>query len=805
MELTRTVYKIEWILLLFFVLNCIHVNGQCSGKRCGECIVSGPDCLWCKQKNYNETRCAVLATLTSNGCSSGDIVRHPVPSITKIKDKPLQDGGVGVEPIQLQPQEVKIRLVPNKLFRWTFKYRVAQNFPVDIYFLVDPSYTMRNLRTQLADLADDIGTSIRNLTTDFRFGYGTSMDKVTLPYTHTTPEYLQNPCPGDPNLICAPPHSFLHRLNLTNDVQAFRAVVRNTQTTANRDKTEGLLDGVMQVAVCGDKIGWRNKARRMLIYASDVDYHFAGDGKLAGIVRPHDLQCHLAPEGPNMKYTHDTILDYPSIGQIRKAITDNNINVIFVIDNREGYKNYYVKLNPDIPGSFTEELSQDATNILSIIRTTYEKLRGTVNFVNDAFQNIDTQYWSACGGRISQTDQRSTCSNITVGLPIDFEFRMTLNINKCPDNINERTVRSSIHPEGLEDRLDVNVEYICDCDCQAPGQAVENSTDCNRQGRLECGVCHCNDGWSGDKCDCDISKTQEETCGQTTDGVNYIICSNVGECQCGKCVCPDDYTGEYCECYNKGCGGYIGTGELCNGNGMCQCSSCVCNEGYNGTTCDCPTATDSCTNNNGTTCSDRGQCVCGKCVCDDNNYRGDQCQECPTCPGQCKANQDCAECVGFKQGKLSESDCAAQCIHVSTDAVLPVENITKCQFFDEEGCQIEFTYEYDEQFELKVVVKDTKTCPPGPPDATTLALGVSGAIFLVGLLLLLIWKLLTSCLDGMEYKKFATEINDPKWGFEKNPIYKDCITEVQNPMCDIPKGPDGPGAEGMDSVVFRKK
>ncbi|CAG2239703.1 CD29 [Mytilus edulis] len=202
-------------------------------------------------ENYNETRCAVEATLRSNGCSSGDIVRHPVASITKIKDAPLQDGGVGVEPIQLQPQEVKIRLVPNKLFRWTFKYRVAENFPVDIYFLVDPSYTMRNLRTQLANLADDIGTSIRNLTTDFRFGYGTSMDKVTLPYTHTTPEYLQNPCPGDSSLTCAPPHSFLHRLNLTNNVQAFREAVRATETTANRDKTEGLLDGVMQVAVCG--------------------------------------------------------------------------------------------------------------------------------------------------------------------------------------------------------------------------------------------------------------------------------------------------------------------------------------------------------------------------------------------------------------------------------------------------------------------------------------------------------------------------------------------------------------------------
>ncbi|XP_076078885.1 integrin beta-PS-like [Mytilus galloprovincialis] len=144
------------------------------------------------------------------------------------------------------------------------------------------------------------------------------------------------------------------------------------------------------------------------------------------------------------------------------------------------------------------------------------------------------------------------------------------------------------------------------------------------------------------------------------------------------------------------------------GNGVYPCSNCVCTEGYNGTTCDCPTSTDACTDNNGTICSDRGQCVCGKCVCDDN-YQGEQCQECSTCPGQCKANQDCAECVGFKQGKLSESDCLAQCSHVTTEAVLPVENVTKCQFFDDEGCQIEFTYEYDEEFQLKVVVKDTKT------------------------------------------------------------------------------------------------
>lgn len=36
------------------------------------------------------------------------------------QDAPLQDGGVGVEPIQLQPQEVKIRLVPSKYLYYQY-------------------------------------------------------------------------------------------------------------------------------------------------------------------------------------------------------------------------------------------------------------------------------------------------------------------------------------------------------------------------------------------------------------------------------------------------------------------------------------------------------------------------------------------------------------------------------------------------------------------------------------------------------------------------------------------------------------
>lgn len=56
-----------------------------------------------------------------------------------------------------------------------------------------------------------------------------------------------------------------------------------------------------------------------------------------------------------------------------------------------------------------------------------------------------------------------------------------------------------------------------------------------------------------------------------------------------------------------------------------------------------------------------------------------------------------------------------------------------------------------------------KGCPPGSPDPIKIGLSISGAIFLIGLLLLLIWKLLTMLYDSMEYSRFESEIQNPAW------------------------------------------
>ena len=49
--------------------------------------------------------------------------------------------------------------------------------------------------------------------------------------------------------------------------------------------------------VCGDRIGWRRDARRVVILTTDQSFHTALDGKLGGIVRPNDGKCHLDRSG----------------------------------------------------------------------------------------------------------------------------------------------------------------------------------------------------------------------------------------------------------------------------------------------------------------------------------------------------------------------------------------------------------------------------------------------------------------------------------------------------------------------------
>ena len=77
------------------------------------------------------------------------------------------------------------------------------------------------------------------------------------------------------------------------------------------------MDALLQVMVCKDHIGWRDSSRKIILVATDRDYHNAMDGKLAGILHPNDGQCHLnGTKGQPGYYTESKKLDYPSVSQI---------------------------------------------------------------------------------------------------------------------------------------------------------------------------------------------------------------------------------------------------------------------------------------------------------------------------------------------------------------------------------------------------------------------------------------------------------------------------------------------------------
>lgn len=69
-----------------------------------------------------------------------------------------------------------------------------------------------------------------------------------------------------------------------------------------------------------------------------------------------------------------------------------------------------------------------------------------------------------------------------------FEIEATLTMNSCPDE--KFKGKMEIGPALLEDKVEVDVEILCNCDCERHGEA--NSGMCSKNGTYQCGVCKCN-------------------------------------------------------------------------------------------------------------------------------------------------------------------------------------------------------------------------------------------------------------------------------------------------------------------------
>lgn len=69
-----------------------------------------------------------------------------------------------------------------QIYNITLTYTQAKDYPVDLYFLMDLSNSMKDDKANLEKLGDKMATTMRAITTEFQLGFGSFVDKKTLPF-----------------------------------------------------------------------------------------------------------------------------------------------------------------------------------------------------------------------------------------------------------------------------------------------------------------------------------------------------------------------------------------------------------------------------------------------------------------------------------------------------------------------------------------------------------------------------------------------------------------------------------------------
>lgn len=767
-----------WLLLLCALvprLAGLNVCTSGSASSCEECLMIHPECAWCSREVFGSSRsvtsrCDLRANLIQNGC--GSEIESPTSSTRVLRSLPLSsEGSSGSDVIQMAPQEVAVNLRPGDQTTFRLQVRQVEDYPVDLYYLMDLSLSMKDDLVNIRSLGTTLAEEMRRLTSNFRLGFGSFVDKDISPFSYTAPRYQTNPCTGYklfPN--CVPSFGFRHLLPLTDRVDSFNEEVRKQRVSRNRDAPEGGFDAVLQAAVCKEKIGWRKDALHLLVLTTDDVPHIALDGKLGGLVQPHDGQCHLNDAN---EYTASDQMDYPSLALLGEKLAENNINLIFAVTKNHYmlYKNFTAL----IPGTTVEILHGDSRNIIQLIINAYSSIRSKVELsVWDQPEDLNLFFTATCQDGLSYPNQRK-CEGLKIGDTASFD--VSVEAWSCPSRHTEHTF--TLRPVGFRDSLRLVVTYNCTCGCSSGLEP--DSTRCSGNGTYVCGLCECNPSYLGTKCECQEGENQSVYQNLCREAEGKPLCSGRGECSCNQCSCFESEFGKiygpFCECDNFSCA--RNKGVLCSGHGECHCGECKCHAGYIGDNCNCSTDISTCRTEDGQICSDRGRCSCGHCQCTEPGAFGEMCEKCPTCPDACSTKRDCVECLLLHTRKPDNQTCHHLCkdeVITWVDSIVSDEQEAMlCFYKTAKDCVMMFTYAELPSGKSNLTVLREPECGAAP-NAMTILLTALGSTLLIGILLLGIWKLLVTMHDRREFAKFQSERSRARYEMASNPLYRKPIS-----------------------------
>ncbi|GBP33667.1 Integrin beta-3 [Eumeta japonica] len=667
-----------------------------------------------KVYNHKGPRCESKEN-TTNWCN-GQV--YDPPTVTSFENR-IEKNQNSTQ-AQLSPQTIKITTRPGVSVSFNISYTPIEDYPLDVYYLIDTSYTMKRYTKTLKQHSQLLQKLLSNFTNNVKLGIGSFVEKPAMPYSMPFHEA----------------YSFRNDLTLTKNPDSFKDGIERISFGSNWDIPEATFDALMQAMVCTELIGWRNISRRIIVVCTDSVYHSAGDGLMAGAYKRNDMKCHMKDN----EYTEASTMDYPSVGEISKVAKDESIKIIFAA-TKEAQADYE-RLQSKIYGSIYHVLGEETKNIAEYIKNSYvdltQNLRLDTTNVPDYVQlslnpPCDLNDFHNCKVKYRET------KNINVQLLVKY----------CPKDKRVQDVLE-IKLMGLKEKIVIELQLHCVCECEKEVNTISNATQCNAKGKYQCGICNCNEN------------------------------------RCGKCIdCGSRYSGRFCESDDESCPRVRGV--MCAGNGQCSGGICECSDPsqWTGQDCACPVSDVGCiAPQSEKVCSGNGKCVCGECVCDDTttrNYTDTFCDYCDGC-----AQRRCEEINAYAACAYNES-----CNTTDTDVTFLDEKemsssawelAKSCSAPLEELCTLSYKYKYNKYTKrLQLILQKQKVCVT-PLDYKIPLLSTIAAVLAVGLLSALLWKVLVDLHDAKEYRRFEEQFNAVNWNENGNPLYRSPDTTFSNPV-----------------------
>uniref|UniRef100_A0AAX7VMB4 Integrin beta n=1 Tax=Astatotilapia calliptera TaxID=8154 RepID=A0AAX7VMB4_ASTCA len=732
------------IALVAVLLTCSYAEeNYCFASRassCSECLQAGVGCAYCSEETYNGPRCDLHKNIIVHGCQAASIIT--VKSSQEIlKNESIN---VNLEKSQVSPQSTMMTFLPGEEKNMTVQVFAPEKGPLDLYILMDFSNSMEDDLDNLKKMGKQLALLVGKLSSDYTIGFGEFVDKVIEPQTDMRPIKLKQPWPNSD-----PPFAFKNVIKLTSNVSEFTEKLQKERISGNLDAPEGGFDAILQAAVCGDKIGWRQGSTHLLVFSTESAFHYEADGAnvLAGVLPRNDEQCHLNEQG---SYTEATKQDYPSIPTLVRLLGKNNIIPIFAVTDHS--YTHYQKLKEYFPIAEVGLLQEDSSNILEVMETAFTNIRAKMSIrAEDRPKAFEAKFLKE-SGQIAKYGEFNFQPGKIGKFMMQLKAQRMIDENHvCKMDPNENKGVMRVKPTTFSTGVMVDATILCPtCDCEK--SPIRNAPRCNGKGDLVCGKCRCHGGWVGPFCNCSGSGSAADI-NQCKAKETDEPCSGRGECQeCGTCICynPNQFEGPYCEYDKTQCQRHAGF--LCNDRGSCVKGQCACTEGWTGNACECPTSSQTCLDSKGVICGGRGKCVCGRCECSDSGM-----ELTSTCEpnfqaqlGVCEGTRSCVQCQAWKTGEMKETEKCDKCPFkvIMVDELKKKEEVYEsCSFRDEDDdCTYHYTVDNakdSEKTDLEVQVLKKKDCPPG--SLLWLLPLILFLLLLLALLLLCCWKYCACC------------------------------------------------------------